>query len=94
MYLQSSANPTPVTTGQKKDADNAEAAQAGSSHSNVGSKDINMGEDVKMETVGQVVIKQEAEARCRAPALAIEDEPEYDDTLCILDWCKFIVVYG
>ena len=51
-----------------------------------------MGEDVKMETVEQVVIKQETEARCRAPALAIEDEPEYDDTLCILDWCKYIVI--
>ena len=51
-----------------------------------------MGEDVKMETVEQVVIKQETEARRRAPAQAIEDEPEYDDTLCILDWCKYIVI--
>jgi len=39
-----------------------------------------------METVDNVDVKQEPETRNRAPALPIEDEPEYDDTLCILDW--------
>ena len=28
------------------------------------------------------------ETRVRAPAAFGEDEPPYDDTLCILDWCK------
>ena len=68
--------------------------QAGPSPSDAGSESIKTEEDDKMETVEQVVIKQETEARCRAPALAIEDEPEYDDTLCILDWCKSILVYA
>ena len=46
-------------------------------------------EAIKMETVDNVDVKQEPETRNRAPALPIEDEPEYDDTLCILDWCKY-----
>ena len=29
----------------------------------------------------------------RKPAAPGEDEPEYDESLCILDWCKFFYLY-
>ena len=45
---------------------------------------------VKIEAASsQINIKQETQENNRAPALPIEDEPEYDDTLCILDWCMY-----
>ena len=45
-----------------------------------------------MEAAANIDNKQEPATRIRAPALAMEDEPEYDDTLCILDWCKFLFI--
>ncbi len=30
----------------------------------------------------------------RKPAAPGENEPEYDESLCILDWCKFLFVFS
>ena len=34
----------------------------------------------------QVEEEQQSEVKTRAPALPSEDEPDYDPTLCTLDW--------
>ena len=78
----------------KNDGDTKSEAteQAGASQKD-GEGNTKVLEAIKMETSENVNIKQEPETRNRAPALPMEDEPEYDDTLCILDWCKYQFLY-
>ena len=40
--------------------------------------------DVKLEAAAVPKVE-------RQPALPTEDEPEYDDSLVILDWCKCVI---
>lgn len=49
---------------------------------------------VKVETATATAAKTETAETVttvkRAPALPGENEPMYDDGLCLLDWCKYL----
>ena len=94
LLIQSSSKALVATPGKNEENIKLEVSElVGTSHGVISKEKSKTLEDVKMEAAANIDRKQEPATRIRALALAMEDEPEYDDTLCILDWCKFVFIY-